>query len=164
MKRITTILVLLLVVCSTSLCLFGCNNLPYNAVLYDSAVEWIQEDFKNENPIKAWGFMGDEDENDNPKSRTFIVCDTEDFEKVFIDGFSEFEVDFESEMIIVYTFGSEYVLPATITNMKLKNKILTVDFKIQTIHGTGSAVIPYQRWFVIKLKKLNISSVQFVEK
>lgn len=155
-----TMLMTLVLSLSSAAC---ATSLPYNTVLYDSAVLWIKEDFQNNNLIKVIGFNDDNTENNLPSSRTFIVDNSDYFESIFIDDFSEFEVDFDSEMIIVYTFGIEYVLPAKIKKMTLSDKTLTVNYKIQTIPGTGSACQPFQRWFVIKMDKLDISSVQFVE-
>ena len=138
------------------------DDLPYNATFFDSAVEWIKEEFQNENPIKTVGFVG-EDNGDDPLTRTFVVTDSNYFESIFVDNFSGFEVDFDNEMVVVYTFGTEYVLPATITNMTLTNATLTINYQIQLIPGAGSAVRPFQRWFVVKLDKMDISSVQFEE-
>lgn len=165
MKKI----IILLIMAFCTLTFTACSTvereyvLKYNAVLYDSFSNFIDEKFQSENLIS--GVVYDElDVNDCPKNRTFIVSERENFENIFVDGFSEFEVDFDSEMLVVYTFPTEYLLPANITNMTLNNEILTIEYSIALIDGAGSAVKPFQRWFVVKLDKLNISSVVFVKK
>lgn len=164
MKRTLQTLICSILLVAMILSMAACaKNLPYNTVLYDNAAAWINEDFQNDNLIKVIGFIDDDTESDLPLSRTFMIDNRDDFESIFIHDFSEFEVDFDDEMIIVYTFGIEYILPAKINKMALSKKILTINYKIQTKPGTGSACQPFQRWFVIKLDKLDISSVQFVE-
>lgn len=99
-------------------------------------------------------------EQNYPESRTFIITDRKNFEKIIIDDFSEFEVDFDKEMLIVYTFAIEYVLPAKIANVELNDKTLTVNYNIELTRGELSARAPYQRWFIVKLDKLDITSVK----
>ncbi len=64
-------------------------------------------------------------------------------------------------MLIVYTFGIEYVLPAHITDMNLSGNTLSIDYTIPLILNSGSAVRPFQRWFVIKLAKIEAISAVF---
>lgn len=97
---------------------------------------------------------------DLPESRTFIVTDRKSFERIFVDDFLEFEIDFDSEMLIVYTFATHYVLPAKIANIELKEKILTVHYNIELNPGAGSAREKYQRWLIVKLDKQDITTVK----
>lgn len=157
--QINIFLAMLLILCFTT----GCSYVKHNAVLYDSSVNFINEKFQSQNLIRG-SLDNDENKNDYPATRTFIVKNQEDFEKIFVYDFSEFEIDFDKEMLIVYTFLTEYVLPAKITNMTLNGETLTIEFSFDLIKGTGSAVRPFQRWFVIKLDNLNISSVVFTKK
>ena len=101
--------------------------------------------------------------NENyPESRSFIITDRKSFEEIMIEEFKEFEVDFDKEMLLVYTFTTEYVLPAKIADVELNDKTLTVNYNIQLITGAGSARRPFQRWFIVKLNKLDIISVNNV--
>lgn len=139
----------------------ACNSAGrYNAVLYDSAANWINEEFRSKNRISG-AYYDDGQMDDCPETRTFIVSDRENFESIFVEDFKEFEVDFAQEMLIVYTFSIAYVLPAKITKMLLSDETLTIDYSVELIAGTGSMVKPFQRWFVVKLDKLNISTVKF---
>jgi hypothetical protein len=137
---------------------------PYNAVLYDSAVELINEDFKNENSIRVVGFIDDAPETRLPATRTFIVADSEHYEEIFVKEVEECKVDFDSEMLIVYTFGTEYILPAYILDMNLSGNELAIDYTIPQYLEAGSAGTPFQRWFVIKLNKLEITTAVFENK
>lgn len=95
-----------------------------------------------------------------PESRSFIVTNRKSFERMIIDDFTEFEVDFDKEMLVVYTFATEYVLPAKIANVELTDRTLTVNYNIELIARAGSARRPFQRWFIVKLDKLDITSVE----
>ena len=101
--------------------------------------------------------------NENyPESRSFIITDRSSFEEIIIEDFKGFEVDFDKEMLLVYTFTTEYVLPAKIADMELNDKTLTVNYNIQLVMGAGSARRPFQRWFIVKLNKLDILYVNNV--
>lgn len=132
----------------------------YNDVLYDSAVKWISEDFQCNNLI--YGARYDDGlKPEEPLTRTFIITEREQFENIFVENIAELEVDFDSEIMIVYTFATEYVSPAYILDMNLSGNTLTVDYTIPLILEAGSAVKPFQRWFVIKLDKLEVTSAVF---
>lgn len=101
--------------------------------------------------------------NENyPESRSFIITDRSSFEEIIVEDFKGFEVDFDKEMLLVYTFTTEYVLPAKIADIELRDKALTLNYDIQLITGVGSARRPFQRWFIVKLNKLDILSVNNV--
>lgn len=166
MKNVRFIaLILLCVISITTLC--GCNSNPYNAVLYDSAVDWIKEDFVLANPIKTVGFIDENPEGQNPKSRVFIVKDQQRYDEIFISGIEELQIDFNSQMLIVYTFGDETVNHRMLTKTEIKNGCLTITFDLVEPSGKGNyggSCQPYQRWFVVKIDKMNIEKVKFVEK
>ena len=148
-----------------SISLAGCSkDLPYHTELYDNAVSWIKEDFQTENPVRLAGFSDAEDTEQYPKTRTFIVSDETDYKKIFADDIDELKIDLSEKMLIVYTFSTEYVLPAKISKMQLDGDVLTVEYEIELIPGTGSATSPFQRWFILKLDKIDCASVNFVER
>jgi hypothetical protein len=175
MKKIISILIMLLLTVTFAACsnendgvkitYFEGDYVPkYNDVFYDSAVEWTNEDFKNVNAVRVVGFIDDDPETRLPATRTFIVTDREQFEEIFVKNIEELEVDFDSEMLIVYTFGTEYVLPAYILDMNLSDNELAIDYTIPQYLEAGSAATPFQRWFVIKLDKLEITTAVFKNK
>ncbi len=148
------------------LCVFaGCNynevkNL-YNVVLYDNAVAWIDETFLRNN-LTAGAYYEDIPNPGTPlpNSRCFIVKSEAEYGEILKED--SLIVDFETEMIIVYTFTIEYILPAKIKSINLVDGNLKIDYEIELIQGVGSACQPFQRWFVIKIDKLDVSSVTFL--
>ena len=129
--------------------LVGCSGVKYNAVLYDYAIDWIKEDFVNENKIPDF------------KDKTFII-DNENYNTIIKTGIEELKVDFEKQMIIVYTFTSIHSGKDYITNMKVDNNKLIIEFNREYQVGVspnGGSSEPYQRWFIIIMDKINVSSI-----
>lgn len=140
----------------------GDNNL-YNAVLNDNAVEMIDETFSRNNLTAGAYYEDIPNPGDSlPESRCFIVKSEAEYKEIFKD--CSLDVNFESEMIIVYTFTIEYILPARIKSIILVDETLKINYEIKLIQGAGSACQPFQRWFVIKMDKLEVSSVTFLQR
>lgn len=68
MKKPFSVLVLLLTAVTITVVFTACNNptyfkddyvAKYNDVFYDSANDWINEDFQKENCVKTVGFIDD---------------------------------------------------------------------------------------------------------
>lgn len=155
--------------CGITVCLFlivafltSCSKSKnYNAILYDNAVEWINADFADSHRVAGALYTDAQQNGENfPRSRFFIVDSRTAAEGIFGDSF-DLEVDYENEMLVVYTFSIEYILPAYIDSISLNGTTLTVNCKIKHIQGAGTACQPYQRWFIVKLDKLDIDSVVF---
>ena len=136
----------------------------YNAVLYESMVDCLNESYLLAN--STYGLSGDGYvENDTrPHTRTNIIRNKKEFNAAF----KEFptNVDFNKEMIIVYFF--------TITNIWYKCELENViyeDGHLQIdILGKSTVndmmprnVAPQQECFVIKIAKLNVSSIDVRE-
>ncbi|MGN1103689.1 MAG: hypothetical protein ACI4QI_02320 [Candidatus Coproplasma sp.] len=172
MKKLLNIILILLSAATFAAC--GCNGnivyfkddyvQKYNDVFYDSAADWISEDFQSENTVRVSGFIYDDIETCLSSTKTFIVTDREQFNNIFVENIEELEVNFDSQMIIVYTFAAQYVLPAFILDMNINGETLTVDYTIPLYPNAGSATQPFQRWFVLILDKSEITSVGFNEK
>ncbi len=165
-KRIAFLCITIII----SLCvLAGCgnNSIKYNAVLYDNANDWIREEFLNENRTRGAYFdIGGEinsADKSNPKSRTFIVDNQEEYDEIFISDLNEFDFDFDNQMLIVFTFTTIYHRNNKIKSLDMQNGILKINYKMESKSGVGDASVPYQRWFVVKLDLLNIDSVEFEE-
>lgn len=162
MRKLPSLCALLIAIV-LSFSLVGCSaELPYHPEFYDNAASWIREDFQAENPVG--GVDPDAEGAELPKSRVFIVSDEAEYQKIFLDDVAELDADLSEKMLIVYTFSTEYVRPAKLTGLQFSGGVLTVNYKINLIPGTGSAVKPFQRWFVLKLDKLGLSSVNFAER
>lgn len=147
-------------------CLAGCGN-KYNAEIvsdsYNNSGEWLNEDFVKNN-YTAWSnHEGVLIDGSFPKSRTFVIKSEEEKCKI-LNGSFDVEVNFEREMLIVYTWTIDNIRPCYIKSVKLKDDVLYINFYVEPLPpGHGGACMPYQRWFVIKLDLLSITSVEIKE-
>lgn len=157
---------------TTALCLVmaagfaACGKNQYHAVLYDNAEEWINEEYVNAHRTRGarYGENSESVADDScPETWTEIVKNQEKYLEIFSDAQEEFEVDFEKEMLIVYTFTTVYHRSCSLTKLKLKDETLTIGYKIPTMVGVGDASKPYQRFFVVKLDKLDLNAAEFTE-
>lgn len=137
----------------------GCVDNNYNAELYDTAGEWINEDFAKNNLVRTLG----DPENDYPKSLVFIVDNQEDYNQIFNENAAPINVDFDKQMLVVYTFSTEYHRSNTIESIIVENDVLKITYQMEKKQGVGDASMPYQRWFVVKLEKLDVNSAVFEE-
>lgn len=149
----------------------GC--VQYNAVIYSNADKWIKQDFLKENRVKAYYVNDSYDEgvtdisdkyvydDVSPSSRTFIINEKDEFDEVFTKF--DCSVNFESEMILLYIFGDIY--PSRyyeLADTVLEENTLVIKYKIMR-NNTDDAVMPYQRALAVKLDKLNVNKVNFIE-
>lgn len=141
----------------TACMLAGCSNIKYNAKLFDNAVEWVNEDFADNNLVDMEGAT-------NPFDRTFIIMDQEEYNRIFVKNIDEFAIDFDSQMVVVYTFSTIYHRDNRLVDLDVEKSVLKITYKMQEKSGVGDASQPYQRWFVVILDKLNVNSVVFEEK
>jgi len=175
-KLIITVSALLLVLILGVTVSFQFFYIPYNAVIYSHAEDMLLEEFLDENKIggafyenpdyvESFDYMGDRyiQYNDLPRNRTFIVKDKETFSEIFKKD--AIEVDFESEMLLIYTFpDSSFSRECYISGINMNKKMLTVKYKKESVPlGFGSSHAPAQRWFVIKMDKLDIEDVKFIK-
>ena len=146
--------------------LVGCSSSKYNAELYDTATDWINEEFASGNIVRRLG--DSEDKDPHPKTLTFIVENQEVYDKIFNDNADQLDIDFDTQMLVVYTFSTVYHRDNKITSMDIDNGVLTIIYKMDSNRSVigfnrADASLPYQRWFVVKLDKQEINSVVFTE-
>ena len=101
------------------------------AVIYDNEAEWIREEFYEKN--RVYGAMYDREtlrDESYPKTRTFIVRTQEEFDKMFIDE-NHIEVDFEKEMLLVYTYKATYTRKIDVKKLKDEDGVLKVELKMK---------------------------------
>ncbi len=154
MMRKFTIAVLCIFMCIS---LFtGCSSkVNYNAVLYDNAVDWIREDFQVNNLVGST-------QSPYPSERTLIVNNQDEFNEIFLPDIGELDVDFTSQRLVVYTFRAIYRKSFYLKSVTMENGRLKVIYQMEDLTpGTGSATNPYQRYFVLKLDKVDITAVEF---
>ena len=169
--------IILIAIC-TLLCLSilsGCN-VKYNAVMYSRVEEWIDEDFLRENRVKAYYLNDDYVEDDDsdeppeeyiydknsPSSRSFIITEENQFKNIFTA--CPISVDFDKEMVLLHIFGDmypyrEYYLKKT----ALEDKTLKIYYKLE-YSNKKDETMPFQRCMMVKLDRLDISDVNFIEK
>ena len=146
---------------------YGCAQIPLNTqVLNGNASQMIDKTFYEQN--YTYGAYYD-DYNDGktkledasyPKARTFLITSQQDYERVF-DSNADLNVDFSSEMLAVYTFTAEYVREIRIDEVAVDGQKLCIHLSmIKPRQGVGDAVMPYQRYVVIKLDKADVTEVE----
>lgn len=157
------------IVCCLAFSLFGCSNLSYNAKLYN-ADTWINNDFADNNLIRnVYYSQSDSDEkffSDDetyPESRTFIIENLKEYNKIF-NNIEDLNVDFDKQVLIVYTFRATDHRNLKLISVNLQDKILKITFETIFKSGTGDTSTPYQRWIVIKLDKVEMEAVEFKQK
>lgn len=138
--------------------LTGCSNIKYNAQLFDFAVDWIKEDFINGNLVDNL------ENSEYPTKRVFIVKNQEEYNKTFDKNVSNFDFNFDTQMLIVYTFVDICHRNNSLVSLDVVEDVLTIAYKMEKMSGVGDASKPYQRWLVVKLDMLSVDSVVFVEK
>jgi len=143
--------------------LAGCSHWKYHATLYDAAGEWINEDFQKENILRFHGGSA------YPKNRVFIVNTQADYDQIFVPDAEGLSVDFDTQMLIVYTFTDENRRNKQIVGMNLNDGVLKITYKKEKpikeyFVPVGDTCNPYQQWFVVKMDKLAVDSVVFEEK
>lgn len=153
--------------------LCSCNDDKHNAVIYNDAEVWISIDFLKDNRVKAYYLNEDyiEGESDPsskytydetlPTFRTFIFTQQEEFAKVFSKCDGTF--DFENEMVILYIFSDIYPNgDYEIKKINYQDQTLNVHIKLQ--NGTKKdSTAPYQRCVMIKIEKLEIEAINFID-
>lgn len=145
----------------------GCNT--YNAKLYN-ADNWINNDFAEDNLIRnvyySQSGSGENvlsDDETYPESRTFIVENSEVYNRIFNNDIENFDVDFNKQMLIVYTFRDINHRNLKLISVNLQDAILRITFESISKSGIGDTCMPYQRWIVIKLDKIEVKSVEFIK-
>lgn len=158
-------ILLFIAILATCMCvLAGCGN-KYNAELTDSRYEnlagVLTEDFLTENLVYGVYYEAGYTVDDTyPLERTVIISSQEEFEKTLINP-GQYSVDFETEMLVIYTFRAGYVRPITLKSIKYDGGTLKINLKMKGgIFGHGDAAQPFQRYLFIKLSRLDVTSVQ----
>lgn len=156
MKRVVCILSAIIM----AVCIAACEN-KYNAEIYDDARKWIREEFAENNQV--WAYY-EEDERlpeEYPSARSFLVKDEQEFGKIFVEKPQGLEVNFQNEMLLVYTFNSVYIRKMKIDTVRIDEDTLTVYLEYDKVkHGVGDAVQIYQRWVVVKMDKVGVERLE----
>ena len=147
----------------------------YNATMYSKANEWIKQEFIYNNAVCDVTYINkdynpDVDEwtekyysvEDAPKIRTYIIKDEKAFNEIFIEN--SIDVNFEKEMVIL--FMKRDVCPRDCYLLSISNDYngkLTFKNVHEFYIGGGDTVMPYPRCIAVKMKKMDITSVEFID-
>ncbi|MBR2970741.1 MAG: hypothetical protein IKC48_02975 [Clostridia bacterium] len=152
------------------------GRIPYNYKLYTDAEPWIYESYWENNKVRgayyknpdynpdedSWGSEDYQDKT-SPKTRTVIITDEEAFNEIFKEG--DLDVDYSKEMLILHIFMDVYHPSCyKITKVTLdKEQVLRIHYKYKDYFAPPGATMPGQNCFLVKMKKTDVSAVEFVE-
>lgn len=150
----------------------GCTKNKYDAVLYSYVNDWIDEDFLMDNRVKAYypnenyvegdsfpweKFIYDEQ---SPTIRTFIITNEIEFKNIFSKR--EITINFNTEMVILYVFADVYPnRNYELEKIELNDGVLIIKTELGEKSDVDDASSPFQRCFMIKMKKMKIKEVIF---
>lgn len=177
LKRILVFGIILVLIAATLLTtvLLTYSPLRYRAKMYSYCNEWIDPAFLESNKLRATYDNPNYDENEGPtpenpvyfqdltlpSNRTFLITDEETFEEIFTAN--PIEVNFNEEMIVLYMFidGVPSTRNYSIKKIEVEGDMATVYFKSdkKPWDDRKDAVRPWHRCMVVKMKKLDISTV-----
>ncbi len=152
------IIFLIMAMSACLLVLSGCSVNKYNAELYDNLGQYINEDFYKENAfdVSAEAYF---DKSYN-KKKLFIVKTEDERRKIFYEDFNA-EIDFDTQILIVYTCVTTNPLERKLDEIKLNGDKLEIILKDKIDYGDGnSSCSPYQRWIAVKMDKVEFDSIR----
>ncbi|MCL2798464.1 MAG: hypothetical protein FWD58_10545 [Firmicutes bacterium] len=122
---------------------FGACGWKYNAKLYDYEQIWVSEEFLENNTTPQ------------------IINDQRRYGEVFKD-FS-IKIDFEKEMLLVNIVTTIYFdRDYNISRIQKKGTSLKISYRMESKMACDASM-PGKRCLVVKMKKLEIISVEFIE-
>lgn len=63
-------------------------------------------------------------------------------------------------MVVIYAYTTFYVRKQILTKVKLEEKNLLIDFKYPSNYGRADACVPYTRFLVIKMNKVDYETIE----
>lgn len=140
----------------------GCGQ-KYNAVIYDTTINWMRTEYITENATR--NSLIPESEA-YPRVITHIISTQEQFD----GAFKEFpqEIIFDKEMLVVYFYtGNKIINELTgdrffshkIKDLKVENEEINITILSETLVKGPTGFPPTQQCFVIKMDKVTATSV-----
>ncbi len=94
-----------------------------------------------------------------PETRTVLIDEKDEFDAAFVA--CPFEVDLEKEMIVVYVISFTNSRPTVIKKVSFTDGVLSIKMENKRAKwGVKDACMPYQRYVVVKLDKLDVDEVK----
>ena len=149
----------------------------YNATMYSYANDWIKEEFIYNNKVTGASYKNKDynpelecdDENwvdkyyyydEKPNTRTFIITDEKMFNEIFTEN--SIDINFEKEMVVLYIESD--VCPRDCYLLSISNNNGKLTFKYMHKFSTGNDTVQsYPRCIAVKMKKMDITSVEFID-
>ncbi len=129
----------------------GCKT-PYNIVFYDKVSGWINNDFAGLSILN-------EQESEHKNRGTFIVNNKEEYDKIFIEGITQLDIDFNTQMIVVFVYVSYLAQPNYLEDAYVRNNELIINLEHEPVPKDSYPLVnPYWRWIVFKMDKLEVES------
>lgn len=163
---------------ATLVCLLGCaagvltacdEAKKYHAEFYDDVEEFMNDEFLKENRVGNAYYPNEyyiEGVNErftydetSPRTRTFIVTDEEEFAKMF-DSFPA-EIDFASQMLVVYMFRVINGRPHHMRKLKVEDGKLSIRIKEENCNSDDTTM-PGRKCVAIVMDKTEAMSVEFI--
>ena len=121
----------------------------------------FQESFLSETMVSGeWNRdAGISDPGALPSSRTILIDDQAEFDAAFVK--CPFDIDLETEMIVVYTLTFINRRETKIKNVSFSDGTLSLELTNKRAKwGAKDTCMPYQRYVIIKLDKLDVDEVK----
>lgn len=145
----------------------------YGAKLYDSrgqANGWVRAEFIEKNRVYGSYYFNPEcledsdehteeniEEKFSPSTRTYLIKDTETYEKIFCEEAPS--VDFEKEMVVLSMFTAYNVRQYHLTNVTVKGDKMEIGIDTSSNLLIKDATRGNVHYVVIKLKKQDVDKV-----
>ena len=144
------------------------NHTEFGAIVVNNVSEYVKESFALENRTYGAYYDGSKlTDLSCPKERVFIISTQNDFDAVFDDEFVQQTADFDSEIYVLYTFTTLYHNEFIIDSATVSDQTLNVQYHLQSEIVSGeeitNAACPFQRYVLIKVKRIDVNSVIFID-
>ena len=129
-------------------------------IINDNAAESVSQAFYDSHYVSGVYYDGVlSDDSEYPASRTFLISSEEEYEEIFSSA-ADPAIDFQSRMIVVYSFADIYKRPLVIKKISASENSITIVLSHKKApSGVGDACLPYQRYVVIELSGNNYSDI-----
>ncbi len=152
----------------------GCSVKKYDAVMYSKSKEWVKTSFLEDKKVRGAYYLnpdyveGLDDpvekyyyDEESPRDRTFVIDNQDTYDMIFNEN--ALAVDFEKEIVYLYTFADVYpTRNYYIDRISLEEDKVVICYKLEK-KNVNDSTAPFQRCLIVKMKKLNLSNVEFIE-
>ncbi len=128
----------------------------FNAVIFYEEGKYIKEDFQKEHNIQKGEIL----------DKIATVIDSEEkYNEVFSVDSKQYDVDFDKQKLIVYTFMNFYRNhERAVLSTKVEDDVLKIEYEtLHKIPDSGCSCQVYQCWFVIRLDNVTAKNITVFE-